>query len=196
MKIYTQEELASILDLHAKWLRGENGGIRADLRDTNLRYANLRYANLRYADLRYADLRDANLRDTDMRGASLRYADLRYADLRDTDLRGANLSDTDLSDADLRGANLRYADLSDAKYGNRKVLRAPICVYGARYVVEEHWSGIRIGCENNVTSENLAQLFEKHATHESMRPLYIAAVKMIEEYAKAWPLLSAEKAEQ
>lgn len=32
-----QEELDKIIELHKKWLHGKKGGIRADLRHTNLR---------------------------------------------------------------------------------------------------------------------------------------------------------------
>ena len=71
-----QEELQKILEAHGKWINGEYGGARA---------------NLRGADLRGADLRGANLRGADLRGA----------DLRGADLRGANLSDANLSDANL-----------------------------------------------------------------------------------------------
>ena len=49
MKTYTVDELKIILENHAKWLRGEEGGVRADLHDANLRGANLRNANLRGA---------------------------------------------------------------------------------------------------------------------------------------------------
>jgi len=68
------KNLQKTLDSHSAWLRGEDGGVRADLRR--------------------ADLRRANLSD----------ADLRRANLSDADLRRANLSDADLSDADLSGA--------------------------------------------------------------------------------------------
>lgn len=54
MKTYTQEELKTILELHLKWLRNEEGGIRANLRGANLSSANLSSANLRGADLRGA----------------------------------------------------------------------------------------------------------------------------------------------
>ena len=66
-----QEELQKILEAHGKWINGEYGGARA---------------NLRGADLRGADLRGANLSDANLRGANL---------------RGANLSDANLSDANL-----------------------------------------------------------------------------------------------
>ena len=76
-----KEELQEILKKHKKWLAGEDGGVRANLRRANLSGANLRRANLRRANLRRADLREADLRE----------ADLRRADLRRADLSGANL---------------------------------------------------------------------------------------------------------
>lgn len=66
-----QEELQKILEAHGKWINGEYGGVRA----------NLRGADLRGADLRGADLSEANLRRADLRGADLGGADLRGADL-------------------------------------------------------------------------------------------------------------------
>ena len=94
MKKISDTELKAIIDKHAKWLRGEDGGERTDLYG-----ADLRGADLRDADLRGADLRDADLRDADLRGADLRDADLRDADLRGADLSGANLYGADLSGA-------------------------------------------------------------------------------------------------
>ena len=67
----TAEEIQTILELHKKWLIGDSGGIRADLR----------CANLRGADLSGSDLRCANLREADLSGADLLGADLREADL-------------------------------------------------------------------------------------------------------------------
>ena len=86
-----QEELQEILDAHGKWIDGEYGGARADLRGANLR--------------------DANLRDANLSGADLSGADLRRADLFGANLFGANLRDANLSGADLFGANLRDANL-------------------------------------------------------------------------------------
>ena len=62
-----EKELDDILDAHRKWLDGEDGGERADLRNADLRNADLRNADLSYAYLRNADLS---------------YADLSYAYLR------------------------------------------------------------------------------------------------------------------
>ena len=104
-----------VLEKHAKWLRGEDGGERANLRGADLRGANLRGADLRGANLRDADLYDANLYDANLRGANLYNANLRGADLRGANLRGADLRGADLRGADLRGANLRDANLRGAR---------------------------------------------------------------------------------
>ena len=61
-------DIELILEKHAKWARGEDGGERADLCG---------------ADLRGADLCDADLRDADLCGANLSGADLRDANLCD-----------------------------------------------------------------------------------------------------------------
>ena len=102
----TRTELSEILERHRKWLVGEGGGQRADLREADLREADLRYANLCGADLSEADLSEA-----DLSGANLSGADLRYANLSGANLRGADLSGADLRCADLREADLREADL-------------------------------------------------------------------------------------
>ena len=117
-------EIKTKLELHLKWVRGEEGGERADLRGADLWGADLREAdlwgaNLREADLRGADLWEANLREADLwgadlRGANLRGADLWGADLRGADLWGADLREANLWEADLWGANLREADLRGA----------------------------------------------------------------------------------
>ena len=99
----TMDNLAKVLERHAKWLRNEEGGERAYLRD----------ANLRGADLQGAYLQGAYLRDANLRGADLQGADLQGADLRGADLRGANLRGADLQGADLQGAYLRGAENFD-----------------------------------------------------------------------------------
>lgn len=86
-------KLKAIIDKHAKWLRGADGGERASLYGANLRGADLRGADLYGADLYGADLRGANLRSAILYGADLYGADLRDADLYDADLRDADLRD-------------------------------------------------------------------------------------------------------
>ena len=107
-------KIKEILEKHKKWLLGEGGGERANLRNANLRNANLCDADLCGADLRKANLRNANLCGADLRNANLRNANLRNADLCDADLCGADLRNADLRNANLRNANLRNADLCDA----------------------------------------------------------------------------------
>ncbi len=70
MRPLTKDEI-QILQRHAKWLQGQDGGERADLRGANLRGADLQGADLRGADLRGANLQGANLRDADLRDADL-----------------------------------------------------------------------------------------------------------------------------
>ena len=94
-------DIKLILEKHAKWARGEDGGERADLCGANLRGADLCGADLRDADLCGADLRGANLSDGNLRNANLCCANLCCANLRGADLCGANLSDADLRDANL-----------------------------------------------------------------------------------------------
>ena len=117
----TPEQLVLILADHAKYLRGESDGKRADLRSADLRSADLRSADLRSADLRSADLYGANLSS-----ANLSSADLRSANLYGADLRSANLSSADLRSADLRSANLYGADLKDLLNGALVLARTEI----------------------------------------------------------------------
>ena len=79
----TNPDLPAILPNHGAFLRGEAGGVRADLRKANLHLANLRKANLRLANLR-----DAVLCRADLRGAVLCRADLRRANLRGSKVYG------------------------------------------------------------------------------------------------------------
>ena len=116
-------DIKLILEKHAKWIRGEDGGECADLCGADLCYANLCDADLRNANLRGADLRGADLCGADLRGADLCDADLYGANLRGANLYGANLRGADLCDADmcgadLRGADLCYANLCDADLCN------------------------------------------------------------------------------
>jgi len=127
----TKNELSIILAKHEKWLRGEPGGMRANLVDADLNGADLRRAYLRGANLVGANLSDANLfgaelsdanlfgaylSDAYLNRADLRGANLNRADLRGANLVGANLSEANLNRADLRGANLVGANLDYAAW--------------------------------------------------------------------------------
>jgi len=62
----TSDEIKTVLDLHAKWVRDEDGGKRAYLRG-----ANLQRAYLHGAYLHGAYLQDANLRGAYLQGAKV-----------------------------------------------------------------------------------------------------------------------------
>jgi len=116
---YSADDLRQLLDIHHRWLNGEDGGQRADLRD-----ADLSRANLSWAYLSGADLSGAHLSGADLSRANLSWADLSGADLSGSHLSGADLSRADLSGAYLSGANLsgqpiRYASCSWTSHGER-----------------------------------------------------------------------------
>ena len=95
----TKEELKQVLEAHAKWVRGEAEGSRADLSGANLYGANLSEANFSGANLYRANLSEA-------------------------DLSGANFSEANFSGADLSGANFSGADLSRANFSGANLSRA------------------------------------------------------------------------
>ena len=103
------KELKELLELHRKWLVGEEGGKRLELPGANLGEANLEGANLREANLG-----EANLQRADLRIANLGRANLEGADLWETNLRRAYLREANLEGA--KGANLyecNWGELSD-----------------------------------------------------------------------------------
>jgi len=121
-----QSDIDKILEKHAAWLRGEEGGERANLRGVDLRGAHMQYANLRGVDLR---------------GVDLTGADLWRADLWDADLTGANL----------RGANLRGAHMWDANL--RGAIDAPVALQAGPWSVYIQGGYIRIGCKCHTVKE-------------------------------------------
>ena len=112
------EDLKNILELHAKYLAKEPGGVRADLCGADLCGANLYGADLCGADLCGADLCGANLYGADLYGADLRGADLRGADLCGADLRSADLRSANLCGANLpMSRGLKFAQVSWSGHG-------------------------------------------------------------------------------
>ena len=132
-----KQELKNILDKHLKWIRGENGGKRA-----NLSRADLFGANLSRADLFWANLSRADLFGADLSGANLSGANLSRANLSGANLSGANLSRADLSRANLSGANLSGANLSGANLSGANLSGADLFgadlsganLFGANYI--------------------------------------------------------------
>ena len=117
-------ELKTILDLHAKWIRKEPDGKRADLSWRNLRFANLSGVDLHGADLTGADLTGANLRFADLSEACLCDALLSGANIYRASLIKANLDGADLNLANLYGADLNYACFSFADLSRTNLNKA------------------------------------------------------------------------
>ena len=131
MRELTKEEI-EVLQRHAKWLKNEEGGEKADLRG---------------ADLRGADLRDADLWGANLRGADLRGADLRDANLRGADLRGANLWGANLQDAN--GKVLSFGPIG-SRQGITYVTKTEQIIH------------IRCGCFYGTLKEFAAKVEEEH----------------------------------
>ena len=176
MKI-TQEKLKEIIASNGKWLRCENGGERADLRNADLSGANLNGANLCEADLSGADLSGA-----DLNGANLSGANLNGANLCEADLSGA-----DLSGADLNGANLSGADLGKTYY---QIVRIGRRNATTTYCVED--DNVVCGCWNNYkggTLEEFKKRVESIYGEEGKKPnkkyytQYMAAIEFFEKMA-------------
>lgn len=162
MKI-TQERLNEIIASHAKWLRREDGGERA----------NLRRANLQGVDLHEADLRDADLRSANLRRANLQEANLNEADLRDTDLQGAYL----------QGADLDQTYYQITRIGSRNATTT--------YCVEKN--NVVCGCWNHYRGGTLADFKERvkniYGNYGEMPTKryyrqYMAAIEFFEKMAK------------
>ena len=117
-------ELKAILDLHAKWIRKEPDGKRADLSWRNLCFANLSGVDLHGADLTGADLTGANLRFADLSEACLCDALLCGANIYRANLIKADLDMADLRLANLNGADLNYACFSFADLSRTNLHRA------------------------------------------------------------------------
>ena len=162
-------DIKLILEKHAKWARGEDGGKRADLYDADLRGTNLCSANLCGADLCDANLCNANLRGANLRGANLRGADLCDADLCNADLRGADLCDANLRDANLRYADLRDADLRGAKNTDKTAWDADTAFYPLQCPETGSFIGYKKAADKIVMLEICADAKRSSATSRKCR---------------------------
>ena len=172
-------DIKLILEKHAKWARGEDGGERADLCNADLRGADLCNADLRDADLCGANLCCANLSDADLRDANLCGADLRGANLSDGNLRNANLCcanlccanlrGADLCGANLSGADLRDANLCDAKNTNKTAWDAYTAFYPLQCPETGSFIGYKKAADKIVMLEICADAKRSSATSRKCR---------------------------
>ena len=141
--------ITEVLDLHAKWLRNEPDGKRA----------NLVRADLRGADLYGADLERANLVRADLRGANLYGANL----------EGANLYGANLEGANLYGADLDYACLPlwcGSLLANMDDRQVKQLLYHTLSVVKHSNNVSALLKEQLLTEQNLAIAREFHRANE------------------------------
>ena len=137
-----------------------------------------------------ANLSRADLSGADLSGAYLSRADLRGADLSGADLSRADLSGADLSGAYLRGAYLRGAIVEGARklIGTRPILQIGLlgsrCAYLLAYLTDQGIC-IRAGCFFGTLEEFRSAVSKTHGTNDHRRE-YMAAITMIEEFAKIW----------
>ena len=167
-------DIKLILEKHAKWARGEDGGERANLRgadlcDADLRDADLCGANLCCANLSDADLRDANLCGADLRGANLSDGNLRNANLCCANLCCANLRGADLCGANLSGADLRDANLCDAKNTNKTAWDAYTAFYPLQCPETGSFIGYKKAADKIVMLEICADAKRSSATSRKCR---------------------------
>lgn len=192
MKI-TQERLNEIITRHGKWLRNEDGGEKADLRDENLGGADLRGADLRGANLRGANLCDADLCDADLSGVNFSGVNFSGANLHRANLFGANLFAADLrgvnlDDINLDGANLSVAKLDQTCY---QITRIGSRNGTTTYCVEDN--NVVCGCWNKHKGGKLAE-FKKRiesvygengkTPNKKYYTQYMAAVEFFTKMAK------------
>lgn len=182
MKI-TQEKLKEIIASHGKWLRGENGGEKADLSNVDLSFTDLRCADLRCADLSFTDLRCANLSGANLCGADLCGADLSNSSLRATDFRHTNLSNSRFDNANLSTTSLSKTYYQIVRIGSREATTT--------YCVDD--DNVRCGCWNYYKGGTLAEFKERVESvygEEGKTPnkkyytQYMAAIEFFEKMAK------------
>lgn len=184
----TQEKLKEILVSHSKWLRGENGGEKADLSNVDLSYINLNHTDLRGANLCGANLYRANLFGANLSGTKLCGADLCGADLSNSSLRATDLRATDLSNSKFDNANLSTTSLSKTYY---QIVRIGSREATTTYCVED--DNVRCGCWHNYgggTLEEFKKRVESVYGENGERPnkkyytQYMAAIEFFEKMTK------------
>lgn len=184
----TQEKLKEILASHSKWLRGENGGEKADLSNVDLSYINLNHTDLRGANFCGANLYRANLFGANLSGAKLCGANLCGADLSNSSLRATDFRATDLSNSRFDNANLSTTSLSKTYY---QIVRIGSREATTTYCVED--DNVRCGCWNNYGGGTLEE-FKKRVEsvygedgktpNEKYYTQYMAAIEFFEKMTK------------
>ena len=114
MKKISDEELRKVLNLHEKWLKDEEDGVRADLGWTDLSNRDLSHVNLSFANLDYAILENSDLSYSIFTGTNFSYAKLKNSDLSVATFNYANFFGADLDNNNLNYSNFNCAIFNDA----------------------------------------------------------------------------------
>lgn len=123
LKKITQEELDKILELHRKYLTGEEGGVKANLSYTDLAELNLNKRDLIDINISHSNLRNtkffcSNLIRVDFYDSNLEGADFGNAKLNGIRFDCANLTLTDFNDAYIRCCGFIYSNLNKTNFNN------------------------------------------------------------------------------
>jgi uncharacterized protein YjbI with pentapeptide repeats len=160
------KRLDELLDAHARWLRNEPGGFRADFSEAKFFSLQLRGRALASAHFSRADLHRSDLTRSDLSLCELSEADLREVAARKTNIAGAvaqrvqlHRADFSLCDAarvSLAGSNQvgtlwRGARLDEADFSSAKIFRADfrncalaLANFSETEVVESQFAGARL----------------------------------------------------
>ena len=190
----SQEQLDLIIESHGKWLRGEDGGERADLSfkdisganmsGADMRRANMSGANMIDADMSGANMRRANMSGANMGGANMIDANMRRANMSGADMRRANMSGANMSDADMIDANMIDACVWDTNFGGTKLNSRWVVVAqigsrkGTTYYDKAN-DVIRCGCFKGTLQEFKEAVEREHSDHPVYLAEYLAAITYI-----------------
>ena len=139
LRTLSKRKLNKVLQLHKKWLNGEEDGkcanlsymdlTGADLSGVDLSYAKihntiLTNANLSYSIFNYVDFSYTNFFKANLEGVEMKYSNLKGVDFLGAFLRGVDFYQADLSFATINGANLEGTNLIEA---NLKTIHYDSC---------------------------------------------------------------------
>ena len=162
----TVEQIAEIIESHGKWLRGEEGGKRADFS---------------FKDCRGANFVDANCRGANFEGANCRGANCRGANFEGANCRGANFVGANLIGANFEGARIWSTNLSETNLDGRWVVVAQIGSRKGTTYYDKVNDITRCGCFKGTLDEFAEAVEREHSDH----PQYLAEYRATITYIKA-----------
>ena len=129
METYTEEDIGEKIRLHGLWIKGVDGGAKADLS----------HAYLNWRDLHGRDLS----------GSSLCYSNLRCSNFSGCDFSGCDFSNSSLGHSNFGLSNLTGATLFGTIGNGREIKSMQLEGEPIAYTAEI----IQIGCENHKIEE-------------------------------------------